>query len=65
MIQADMKSVVQIMQLLKDERGKSRSFSIIISTELVHWYALLIGGASPTPSDTAGRASSGFTSEYT
>ena len=27
--------------------------------------ALLVGGASPTPSDTAGRASSGFTSEYT
>ena len=27
--------------------------------------ALLVGGASPTPSDTAGRASRGFTSEYT
>ena len=27
--------------------------------------ALLGGGASPTPSDTAGRASSGFTSEFT
>ena len=27
--------------------------------------AMLVGGASPTPSDPAGRASSGFTSEYT
>ena len=27
--------------------------------------ALLVGGASPTPCDIAGRASSGFTSEYT
>ena len=27
--------------------------------------ALLVGGASPTPSDTAGRASRGFTSENT
>ena len=27
--------------------------------------ALMVGGASPIPSDIAGRASSGFTSEYT
>ena len=27
--------------------------------------AMLVGGATPTPSDTAGRASSGCTSEYT
>ena len=27
--------------------------------------AVLVGGASPSPCDTAGRASSGFTSEYT
>ena len=27
--------------------------------------ALLVGGASPTPSDPPGRPSSGFTSEYT
>ena len=27
--------------------------------------ALLVGGARPTPSDIAGRASSRFTSEYT
>ena len=34
--------------------------------ECVHnTLALLVGGASPTPCNTAGRASSGFTSEYT
>ena len=47
MNQADIKSVVQIMQLLKDERGKSRSFSIIITTELVHWYVIVVVGLRP------------------
>ena len=47
MIQADIKSVVQKMQLLKDERGKSRSFSIIITTELVHGYIIVMVGLGP------------------
>ena len=47
MIEADINSVVHIMQLLKDERGKSRSFSIIITTDLVHWYVIVVVGLCP------------------
>ena len=43
----DIKCVVQIMQLLKDERGKSRSFSIIITLELVHWCVIVVVGLRP------------------